>query len=622
MTRKEKREARKKAREEKKTQKLEAKRIKEANEGTLKEQFANLGFAYKFIWQRNKKLFLYRIPLLFIQSAQAIVPIFFVRAVLNELTIGRDIRKVILYASAMALTSFAIKMLDSFFHIWDSREREKLGFSVSKYLTESVMDMSYSTLEDPEMQDFIWLAMYNRFDHVLQLSTAVVGSLLTIFSIGTVVFTLNPVILGIIIASAVIRFLIDHYQRTLPHKYNDERKRLARMNSYYSFLMEDIGMGKEIRTNNLEDWVYDKTETSWKNDLFPLDSKFQQKLLAFQNATTIVGVIQDILIYLILAVEVIHSSMTVGDFSMYLTAAGTFSSLIVGVSANYSYLMIQTSWYLKYYRHCLSIAEKQKEDSGNTHIEIPENVEIEFRDVSFKYPKTDRMILEHVNITIRRGETLSIVGVNGAGKTTFVKLLCRFYEPDEGEILVNGIPARDIPLNEYYGLLGVVFQDFSLFNFTVKENISMNTQADEDKLRDAILKCGLEKRVETLPNGVDTYIYKEFDPDGIELSGGEGQKIAIARAVYRGAPIVIFDEPTSALDPIAEYDIYRNFHDLAENRTAIYISHRLSSTRFTDKTAVFANNTIAEYGTHDELMQIDGGIYKDMFAMQAKYYKE
>lgn len=217
---------------------------------------------------------------------------------------------------------------------------------------------------------------------------------------------------------------------------------------------------------------------------------------------------------------------------------------------------------------------------------------------------------------------MSIVGVNGAGKTTFVKLLCRFYEPTEGEIFVNGIPVKDIPLNEYYGLLGVVFQDFSLFNFTVRENISMSTKADEDRLRDAIVKCGLENRVETLPDGVDTYIYKEFDPDGIELSGGEGQKIAIARAVYRGAPIVIFDEPTSALDPIAEYDIYRNFHDLAENRTAIYISHRLSSTRFTDRTAVFANGTIAEYGTHDELMAIDGGIYKEMFAAQAKYYQE
>lgn len=622
MTREEKREARKKAREEKKAKKLEQKRLKVENEGTLKEQYSNLFFAYKFIWKANKKLFLYRIPLLIVQSMEYVVPIFFVRAVLNELTIGRDIRKVIFYASAMALTAFITRMLTILFRTWDSRERDKLGFNVSKNLAESIMDMSYATLEDPEMQDFMWLAMYNRFDEILQMSTGVVGAILSVFSISAVVFTLNRGIMAVIVVAAIVRFLLERHQRTFPHEYNNARKRADRINSYYSGLMEDICEGKEVRSNNLESWLYDKTETSWREDLFPLDTEFQEKILFFQGLTGIVDTVQNILIYLILAIEVIYSSMTVGDFSMYLTAAGSFSALIIGIASNYSYLFLKTAWYLKEYRHCLSIAEKQKEDGGHTHIEIPKNVEIEFRNVSFKYPKTDRMILEHVNITIKRGETLSIVGVNGAGKTTFVKLLCRFYEPTEGEIFVNGIPAKDIPLNEYYGLLGVVFQDFSLFNFTVRENISMNTEADEDKLRDAILKCGLESRVETLPNGVDTYIYKEFDPDGIELSGGEGQKIAIARAVYRGAPIVIFDEPTSALDPIAEYDIYRNFHDLAENRTAIYISHRLSSTRFTDKTAVFANSTIAEYGTHDELMQIDGGIYKEMFSMQAKYYKE
>lgn len=615
-------EEKKKLRAEKKAAKLEEKKTKEQIEGTLKEQYSNLWFAYKFIWRANKKLFLYRIPLIIIQSAQTVIPIFFVRAILNELTIGRDIRKVLFLAGGMALTAFVIKILNGAFGLWDAREREKLRFNVSKLLADSVMDMSYSSLEDPEMQDFVYLAMYNRFDNVIQLTTAVVGSFVTVFSISVVVFTLNPIILGIIAVSAVIRFFIDKYQRKLPHKYNDERKRVSRLNEYYEGLMSDTAAAKELRTNNLEDWIYQKTETSWWKDVFPVDTAFQQKLLALQGATGFIGVVQDILIYLILAIEVIHSSMTVGDFSMYLTAANTFSNLIIGISTNYSYLMIQTAWYLKEYRHCISIAEKQKTDGGKTHIEIPENVEIEFRDVSFKYPKTDRMILEHVSITIKRGETLSIVGVNGAGKTTFVKLLCRFYEPTEGEIFVNKIPAKEIPLNEYYGLLGVVFQDFNIFRFKFSENISMDTEYDGERLADTVRRCGLEKRVDTLPNGVDTYLYKTFDPDGIELSGGEGQKIAIARAVYRGAPIVIFDEPTSALDPIAEYDIYRNFHDLAENRTAIYISHRLSSTRFTDRTAVFANGTIAEYGTHDELMAIDGGIYKEMFAAQAKYYQE
>lgn len=171
-------------------------------------------------------------------------------------------------------------------------------------------------------------------------------------------------------------------------------------------------------------------------------------------------------------------------------------------------------------------------------------------------------------------------------------------------------------------LLGVVFQDFKLFSFTARENIVMNTICDDSRLYESIKKCGLEKRIEQLPHGVDTYINKEFDSNGIELSGGEGQKIAIARSIYRDTPIVVFDEPTSSLDPIAEYEIYKNFHNLAQKRTSIYISHRMSSTRFTDKIVVLKNGIIAEYGTHDELMKIDCGIYKEMFSIQAKYYQE
>ncbi len=608
----------------KKEKRAEGKRQEREDRGTFKEQLANLLFAYKFIYKANKKLFLFRIPLLVLQSAKSVVPIFFVREILNEITEGKSLEKVILYASAMAISSFVIDLLALLFGRLDGREHEIFDFRVKKILAESVMDMSYSTLENPEMQDYVWLARNNQFNKVLQLTTALVGSALTVFGISAVVFTLNPLIFMVIVISSVIKYFVDRHQKMLPHQYNSDRAAVSRENEYYSSLMGDIKMGKEIRTNNLENWVYDKTETSWQNDLYPREKKFTQTYLGLTSLNGIISMIQDILIYLILANEVIFNTMTVGDFSMYLTTAGTFSGCIMSISGNYSYLIIQTSWFLRDYRRCLRVAERIKEDDGHghTHIGFFENVEIEFRNVSFKYPQTDRIILENINITIGHGETLSIVGVNGAGKTTFVKLLCRFYEPTSGEIFVNGIPAKDIPLDEYYNLLGVVFQDFSLFSFTVAENISMNTECDDEKLADAIKKCGLERRMETLPHGMKTYIDKKFDPDGIELSGGEGQKIAIARAVYRGAPIVIFDEPTSALDPIAEYDIYRNFHDLAENRTAIYISHRLASTRFTDKTAVFANGTIAEYGTHDELMRIDSGIYKEMFSTQAKYYKE
>lgn len=613
---------RRRARHEKKEKKAEAKRAQAEHWGTRSEQYANLWFAYKFIFHANKKLFVVRIPLLIIQTIQNIVPIFLVRAIINEITESKRIERVVILAAVMAGTMFTLGIISKRLTIWDSREREKLNFNVKRILAEKTMEMSYETIENPEMEDYVWLAQNNKFDMILQVTTGFFGALLNVLGIGAAVLSLNPLILAVILASCVVKFLVDRKQRDLPHEYNNVRIRFMRKNNYYMSLMDDISVGKEVRVNNLEDWVTEKSESSWKDDLFPLDKNFTQKTLVFQQINNIISMVQNILIYLILAMEVIGSTMTIGDFSMYLTAAGTFSDSIIGISWSYSNLLIQSAWYLKEYRHCLDIAKKAQDEGGHTHIEIGENAEIEFRDVSFKYPSTDRMILEHINIIIKRGEALSIVGVNGAGKTTFVKLLCRLYEPTSGEILVNGIPAKEVPLTEYYGLLGVVFQDFSLFSFSIKENISMNTAANEDKLSESIRKTGLEARIKTLPSGVDTYIYKEFDPDGIELSGGEGQKIAIARAIYRSAPIVVFDEPTSALDPIAEYDIYRNFHDLAEKRTAIYISHRLSSTRFTDHIAVFSGGTIAEYGTHEELMRIDGGVYKELFEMQAQYYQE
>ena len=230
------------------------------------------------------------------------------------------------------------------------------------------------------------------------------------------------------------------------------------------------------------------------------------------------------------------------------------------------------------------------------------------------------MILKNISIKLKAHETLSIVGINGAGKTTFVKLLCRLYEPTEGEILINGINISSIPYEQYYKLLSVVFQDFKLFPFTVRENIQLCINGDPVRLAESIRESGLSAKIDSLPNGVNTMVFKEFDENGIEFSGGEGQKMAIARAIYKNAPIVILDEPTSALDPIAEYEIYQHFNSLAKGKSTIYISHRLSSTRFTDKVAVFSDGNLAEYGSHAQLMEIDGGIYKNMFQTQAQYY--
>ena len=230
-------------------------------------------------------------------------------------------------------------------------------------------------------------------------------------------------------------------------------------------------------------------------------------------------------------------------------------------------------------------------------------------------------MLSNVSLTIRDKEKLSIVGSNGAGKTTLIKLLCCLYEPTEGVILYNGIDISTIPYEDYIRKLSVVFQDFQLFAFTMEENIVLNRERDEEQLLEAVRKSGLEEKLKSLPKGAATPVGKDFDEEGIEFSGGEGQKLVTARAYYKNAPVVVLDEPTAALDPISENQMYCRFHEIMKDKTAIFISHRLASTRFCDRIAVFSEGKIVECGTHEQLMDRQG-LYCEMFQKQAAYYKE
>ena len=365
--------------------------------------------------------------------------------------------------------------------------------------------------------------------------------------------------------------------------------------------MRDIPFAKEVRVNNISKWLYDKIGTHTDEKMVPIMKENNRDYGRLDLFTFITKQFQDVVVYFIIAYRVVFTGMSIGDFSMYLTSINSFADSVSGVFSNFSDI-VQQGLFAKEFRFCI---EKSKQISRTSKEKYTgEGAKIEFRNVSFKYPDTERMILKNVSFELNAGEALSIVGENGAGKTTLVKLLCRFYEPTEGEILINGVPINCYTEDEYYNIIGAVFQDFKLFSFSVSENVAFTSS------------------YEKLPKGLSTYISKEFDEEGIEFSGGEGQKLAIARALYKNSPVIILDEPTSALDPIAEYDIYRRFDDLTKGKSTIYISHRLSSTRFTDKIIVLSDGYLKEMGHHTELVRIENGIYKNMFEMQAQYYVE
>jgi ABC-type multidrug transport system fused ATPase/permease subunit len=327
--------------------------------------------------------------------------------------------------------------------------------------------------------------------------------------------------------------------------------------------------------------------------------------------------ISDSLLYYFLIDKVLNQGLNIAMFSFYLLAALSLSTLFKIIVEDVVFVISKGQYLNDYFdfmdKEFNEIREGVREVEGET-------LEIEFKNVSFKYPKTDKWIIKNLNLKIKAGEKLAIVGVNGAGKTTIVKLLLRLFYPTEGVILVNGRDARDYDKETYQRLFAPVFQDINILSFTVRDNITLGHSNDEKRIWECLDLVGLGNKIRSLEKGLDTTLLKNIDEKGIILSGGENQKLAIARALYKGGKMVVLDELTASLDALAEAEIYENFNKLVKNHTTIFISHRLASTKFCDKIALLNNSVLEEYGTHDELMELKGQYY-NMFLIQGKYYQ-
>lgn len=396
-------------------------------------------------------------------------------------------------------------------------------------------------------------------------------------------------------------------------------KNLAKSNRIFGYLffeLSDFSYGKDIRLykasklfNHLSSKHLDNQYKIWTER--SVKSKKQYYKMNFVNLIT------NFLVYMYVAIKSLKNLITLGDFSMCISASTSFNSYCHNIVTSFQEIIQRSNYvneYIKFMEYPVTLPK------GSKTIALDKPHLIEFKHVSFKYPRSEKIILNDVNITIPYGQHLAIVGLNGAGKTTFIKLLCRLYDVTEGEILVDGINIKDYSDDEYRKLFAVLFQDFKLMAFSLKENIAFDHETDDSKIDEVLKLAGLYDDAQKLPKKNDTSLYKSFDETGVELSGGQKQKTAIARALYKNAPVVILDEPTAALDPLAEAEIYEDFNKMVGGKTAIYISHRLSSCKFCHQIAVFSEGKIAEYGTHEELMQIQDGIYHQMFTTQAKPY--
>ena len=395
-----------------------------------------------------------------------------------------------------------------------------------------------------------------------------------------------------------------------------------RLFSFFGFIGQQKGRGTDIRMYNQQHLF----SAYWdKNRAFGAGGTIAKlargPLGIYSGLGTGITVLITGSVYVFTCLKAWAGAFDVGRITQYVGAATAMAGCIFELTGLFGTLKTNTE-YLDMTFRFLDIPNAMYQGSLTTEKRSDRQYEVEFRNVSFKYPGSETWALKNVSMKFKVGKRLAIVGENGSGKTTFIKLLCRLYDPQEGQILLNGIDIRKYNYRDYMDVFSVVFQDFQLVSQPLGSNVAGSVVYDEAKVRSALMDAGFGDRLETMPDGLNTQLYKDFSEDGVEVSGGEAQKIAIARALYKDAPFIILDEPTAALDPIAEAEIYSKFNDIVGDKTAIYISHRLSSCRFCDEILVFDDGQIIQQGTHDDLVAAPTGKYHELWHAQAQYYDE
>ncbi|WP_415335118.1 ABC transporter ATP-binding protein [Clostridium perfringens] len=590
--------------------------------GTL---LSNLKYIMGYAWSQDKVLFAQCGVYTILASIAPFIGIFLPKFLIDELLGQRRIEIILMTLIGFFLLSSVVNYSIAWLRCAYSPRVTKIRTDYITMISDKIMKMDFKNTEDPEVLNKIKSVM----NAVMSNNTGVEGvyhTLLGLFGrltafVGyiSIVLFLSPWILLFLIINVLISYALT--MRVKKYEYSQKEKAADKdRRTFYVFdTMYDFAYGKDIRIYDLKNILIDKFK-KLRGERIDISKDVQGKQLKVKIVDVILLVIRECVVYGYLIYNVLFIGMGIGDFTMYFSTINGFGDWMKGILDDLANIKAQ-NMYLDDMREFLEIKSENKEKTRD--IPIDSSYEIEFKNVSFKYPKTDKYIYKNLSLKIKKGQRLAIVGINGAGKTTFVKLLCRLYEPTSGEILINGVNIKDFSKEEYYKILSVVFQDIKTFAFTVAENVSLENleDVDREKVLHCIEKAGVGDKINSLEKGIDTSLLKILDREGVELSGGENQKLALARALYKNGKIVILDEPTSALDAVAEYNIYKGFDELIGDKTAIYISHRLASTKFCDVIAFFENGEIVEYGTHEELLKKNGK-YSDMFNIQAQYYKE
>lgn len=602
-------------------------RTKKMSKDISKKKTGTIRYFLKAMKNFKKGFYILYSILTLSMIAQPVIKMFAPKMMIDQITGNGGIEKIIRIAAVMVIADFILNTLTCFI----SLHLEKIYYEgLNRHLEAGVgkksMELRYETTENKKTLDELadartgidagYSGGVNGLFTALSLLTGNIVVML-LSAITVLQYTWIPLLLVAMNVSVNAFF-----ESRLNQLKMEQIRRLAITDRAYYYLvheLSDIRYGKDIRLFDAKNMMLERVD-QFNDEQARINKTHASKAQKYIIGSKINLAVTAALTYMLFALMVIDGKIGIGDFTMLSTAVTIIVTALNTVMKQILALKKFCGYSEKYIRYV----------EGNTYVEkgekdpkLSSDFIIEFSHVSFRYPGNKDYALKDVSATIRSGEHWSVVGLNGAGKSTFIKLLCRLYECTEGEIKINGVNILDYDYDKYMKILSVVFQDFCLLNFSIKENLICDrpeTVKDAD-LIPLLERVGLKEKVDSLPQGLQTPVFRYYDQSGFEPSGGEQQKIAMARALYKDAPVLILDEPTAALDPIAEKDIYEQFHSMVKNKTAVFISHRLASCRICDKILVLNDGKIVERGTHQELLEQKEGLYSEMFRTQQKMYQ-
>lgn len=588
----------------------------------------NLSYTARLAWKHSKLLVVIAVVSSVLSLATSLVQLYIAPIILQKVERAVPLSELLLTITLFTIMLMVCNAAATYLETTKFPGEMRFVHGLTKVMIARSCETSYPNQFDTEYQKKqlqAYIAVFNEgskglpemIPEALRFLISLIGFVLFLL----VLSGLHPFLLGVVILTSVISFFIGRNTDVWGYNAGDESMEIRQRKTYIINLAMANEMPKDIRIFGMRQWlddIWDKTLELWR----AFCNRCEKRIFWTKAADAFLSFARNGIAYFYLIRMVLNDGLSASEFLLYFSAVTGFTGWITTLLNSTSELN-KISLQICRFREYMDWPEPFKFETGKTVSKDDfDHYELTLENVSFRYPESGKDIISHMNLTIHPGEKLAIVGLNGAGKTTLIKLLCGFLDPTEGRVLLNGQDIREFNRQDYYTLFTAVFQDFSRLQVTIAQNIAQSISGiDKERLAHCVERAGLTQTLGELPNGLNTMLGRIVGDDGIELSGGQLQRLMLARALYKDAPILLLDEPTASLDPIAENEIYQQYNEMTHGRTSVYISHRLASTRFCDRIIFLADGNIAEEGTHDELMALNGG-YCHLFNVQSKYYRE